>query len=163
MDILDGGGSFRYCAGMARRLRCSDAGCVYPGLNRAVRRATLYDHSADYSAFEKVIRQAWARTQMRLVSFALMANHWHLVVWPSRDGPLSEWAQWVTVGPRWLTATHVRGSHAHHPSEGTGPVDQGRFKSFPIQENDRRSTDCRCAERNPATGDLSKPGRELAF
>ena len=56
-------------------MRCSDAGYAYHVLKRAVGRATLFDHSADYSAFEKVIRQAWERTEMRLVRFALLANH----------------------------------------------------------------------------------------
>lgn len=119
----------------------------YHVLNRAVGRATLFEKSADYAAFEKVIRQAWERTEMRLVSFALMPNHWHLVVWPSRDGQLSEWAQWLTV-------THLRRWHAHHHTEGTGPIYQGRFKSFPIQEDDHYLTVCRYAERNPLRANL---------
>ena len=127
---------------MARRTRCSDAGYVYHVLNRAVGRATLFEKPADYAAFEKVLREAWERTGMRLVSFAVMPNHWHLVVWPDRDGQLSEWAQWLTV-------THVRRWHAHHHTEGTGPIYQGRFKSFPIQEDEHYFTVCRYAERNP--------------
>ena len=34
---------------------------------------------------------------MRLLSYALMPNHWHLVVWPRHDGELSTYAQWLTV------------------------------------------------------------------
>ena len=147
LDIVDGRGSFRYGAGITRPMRRSAAEFVYHLLNRAVGRATLFDHSADDAEFEKVIHQAWQRTQMRLVSVALMANHWHLVVWPSRDGPLGEWAPW-------LTATHLRRLHGHHPSERTGPIYQGRFKSFPIQENDHRVTLCRYAERNPPRANL---------
>ena len=84
---------------------------------------------------------------MRLVSNVLMPNHWHLVVWPSSNGQLSQWAQWLTV-------THVRRWHSHHHTEGTGPVYQGRFKSFPIQENDHYFTVCRYAERNPLRANL---------
>jgi len=40
-----------------------------------------------------VLRQAWERTGMRLVSYIAMPNHWHLVAWPEHDGQLSEWAQ----------------------------------------------------------------------
>jgi putative transposase len=122
-------------------MRCSDAGYVYHVLNRAVGRTTLFDKAADYAAFEKVLRQAWERTKMRLVSYLVMPNHWHLVVWPERDGQLSEWAQWLTV-------THVRRWHAHHESGGTGPIYQGRFKSFPVQENEHYFTVCRYVERN---------------
>ena len=64
------------------------------------------------------------------------------MVWPRKDGELSTWAQWLTV-------THVRRWHAHHHSAGTGPVYQGRFKSFPVQEDDHYFTVCRYVERNP--------------
>ena len=105
---------------MARRMRCSDAGYVYHVLNRAVGRSTLFDKPPDYAAFEKVLRQAWERSGMRLVSNLVMPNHWHLVVWPDRDGQLSEWAQWLTV-------THVRRWHTHHHTEGTGRWATGRL------------------------------------
>jgi putative transposase len=120
---------------------------VYHVLNRAVGRATLFDKPADYAAFEKVIREAWQRTGMRLLSYLMMPNHWHLVAWPSRDGQLSEWAQWLTV-------THVRRWHAHHHTVGTGPVYQGRFKSFPIQEGEHYFTVCRYVERNALRANL---------
>ncbi|HEV3445017.1 MAG TPA: hypothetical protein VG099_10265 [Gemmataceae bacterium] len=63
---------------MARRTRCSDAGYVYHVLNRAVGRATLFGKPADYAAFEKVLCQAWERTAMRLLSYVVLPNHWHL-------------------------------------------------------------------------------------
>ena len=61
--------------------------------------------------------------------------------------PLSIYAQWLTV-------THVRRWHAHHHTGGTGPVYQGRFKSFPIQEDDHFLTVCRYVERNPLRAHL---------
>jgi len=132
---------------MARRTRCSDAGYVYHVLNRAVGRATLFDKTADYAAFEKVLRQAWEHSAMRLLAYVAMPNHWHLVVWPQHDGALSTYAQWLTV-------THVRRWHAHHHTEGTGPVYQGRFKSFPVQEDDHFLTLCRYVERNALRANL---------
>jgi putative transposase len=132
---------------MARRIRCSDAGYVYHVLNRAVGRTTLFRKPADYAAFEKVLRQAWERTGMRLLSYLIMPNHWHLVVWPQCDGDLSVYAQWLTV-------THVRRWHAHHHTGGTGPIYQGRFKSFPIQEDDHFYTVCRYVERNALRANL---------
>ena len=138
---------------MARCTRCSDAGYVYHVLNRAVGRATLFEDSSDYTAFEKVLRQAWERTGMRLVSYIAMPNHWHLVAWPERDGQLSEWAQWLTV-------THVRRWHAHHQTGGTGPIYQGRFKSFPVQKNDHYSTVCRYVERNALRANLAASAEE---
>jgi putative transposase len=65
---------------MARRMRCPDAGYVYHVLNRAVGRATLFNKSADYVAIEKTLRQAGERFELRLLSFLIMPNHWHLVL-----------------------------------------------------------------------------------
>ena len=107
----------------------------------------MFAKPGDYAAFEKVLRQAWERTAMRLISYVAMPNHWHLVVWPEEDGQLSTWAQWLTV-------THVRRWHAHYHSGGTGPLYQGRFKSFPVQQNQHYFTWCRSVERNPQRAQL---------
>ena len=134
-------------ARMVRRLRCADGGYVYHVLNRAVGRATLFDKARDYAAFEKVLRQGWERFGMRLLSFLLMPNHWHLVVWPSADGTLSTYLQWLTV-------THVRRWHAHYHTGGTGPIYQGRFRSFPVQDGDHFLAVCRYVERNALRANL---------
>jgi putative transposase len=132
---------------MARRTRCADAGYVYQVLNRAVGRQTLFRKTADYTAFETILRQAWERMGMRLLSYAIMPNHWRLVVWPQEDGALSTCLQWLTV-------THVHRWHAHHHSAGTGPIYQGRFKSFPIQEDEHFLSVARYVERNPLRANL---------
>ena len=114
---------------MPRRLRCASGGFVYHVLDRAVGRATLFDKATDYLAFEKVLREARDWLPVPLLAYCIMPNHWHLVLWPRRDGDLSEYL-------RWLTVTHTQRWHANHHSSGTGPLYQGRFKSFPIQEDE---------------------------
>jgi putative transposase len=128
-------------------MRCADSGYVYHVLNRAVGRATLFAKPADYAAFEKILRQGWERFNLPLLSYLVMPNHWHLVVWPQHDGALSAYLQWLTV-------THVRRWHAHHHSAGSGPLYQGRFKSFPIQEDQHLLTVCRYVERNALRANL---------
>jgi putative transposase len=76
-----------------------------------------------------------------------MPNHWHLVVWPRKDGQLSTFM-------RLLTVTHVRRCHAHRDTAGTGPIYQGRFKSFPVQEDRHFLIVCRYVERNPVRANL---------
>jgi putative transposase len=49
---------------------------------------------------------------------------------------------------RWLTVTHAKRWHAHYHSSGSGALYQGRFKSFPIEEDDHFLTVCRYVERN---------------
>jgi putative transposase len=73
----------------------------------------LFDNDPDYKAFERVLQQAVERTRMRLLAYCVMPNHWHLVLWPRKDGDLSRF-----VG--WLSLTHTARWHAHHHSAGTG-------------------------------------------
>src|SRR5580692_6316794 len=126
---------------MPRRLRGKTGGYVFHVLNRAVGRAMLFKKNGDYAAFEKVLQEGLEWQPMRVLAYCVMPNHWHLVVWPRHDGELSEF-----VG--WLTLTHTQRWHAYRQSTGSGPVYQGRFKSFPIQEDDHLYAASRYVERN---------------
>ena len=89
----------------------------------------------------------------RLTSISDNSATLESLVWPAADGALSEYAQWLTV-------THVRRWHAHHHSVGNGPIYQGRFKSFPVQEDDHLLTLCRYVERNPLRANLVERAEE---
>lgn len=132
---------------MPRRPRVATGGYVYHVLNRAVGRATLFESAADYGMFVDVLEQAMARSPMRLLAWCVMPNHWHLVLWPRRDDQLS-----TTM--RWLTVTHTQRWHAAHRTSGTGPLYQGRFKSFPVQDDAHLWQVCRYVERNPLRAKL---------
>ena len=56
---------------------------------------------------------------------------------------------------RWLTVTHTQRWHAHYHTAGTGPLYQGRFKSFPIEEDEHLLTVCRYVERNALRAKLA--------
>jgi putative transposase len=47
-----------------------------------------------------------------------------------------------------MTVTHTQRWHAHHHTAGTGPVYQGRFKSFPVQPDEHVLTVARYVERH---------------
>jgi len=126
---------------MGRPLRAAQAGYVYHVLNRANARMTIFESPGDYEAFEHVLEQAVERTATRLLAYCVLPNHWHLLVWPREDGELSRF-----VG--WLTLTHTQRWHAHRHSIGSGHVYQGRFKSFPVQEDGHFLTVARYVERN---------------
>jgi putative transposase len=127
---------------MGRPERVNAGGVVYHVLNRANARMTIFAKDGDYDAFQRTLCEAVARFKMRLLSYCVMPNHWHLVVWPRADGDLSRF-----VG--WLTLTHTQRWHAHRGSVGTGHVYQGRFRSFLVQDDDHLLTVCRYVERNP--------------
>ena len=132
---------------MPRRLRFAGGGYAYHVLNRAVGRARIFAKARDFEAFEEVIGEATRRLPMRVLAWCVLSNHWHFVLWPRGDGELSEFM-------RWLTVTHTQRWHAAHRTAGSGPLYQGRFKSFPIQGDDHLLTVLRYVERNPLRANL---------
>ncbi|GKS63024.1 transposase [Nitrospira sp.] len=126
---------------MPRRPRLAAGDLAYHVLNRRVGRLPLFETRADYSTFETTLAEAHAQTRIRITAYCLVPNHWHLLVWPRHDGELSEVLRWITV-------THTQRWHAHHHTAGTGPVYQGRFKSFPVQTDAHFLIVARYVERN---------------
>jgi putative transposase len=126
---------------MPRRLRQATGGLAYHVLNRAVGRRRLFNRDEDYDAFERVLGEAWERLGTRICSYCVMPNNFHMVLWPRKDAELSEFM-------RWLTVTHTQRCHAHRRTSGEGPLYQGRFKSFPIEQDPHFLRACRYVERN---------------
>ena len=134
---------------MPRQARAAPGGFVYHALNRAVARLPLFQKGGDFQAFERVLLEALERHPIRLLAYCIMPNHWHFVLWPEHD-------QQLTAFLRWLTHTHTQRWHAHYHSAGTGHLYQGRFKAFPIQEDDHLHTVLRYVERNALRAGLVK-------
>ena len=126
---------------MPHRPRFATGGLAYHVLNRRVARMPLFENAGDYAAFEHVLQETFDRTGIRIAAYCLMPNHWHLLLWPRQDGDLSE-------AMRWLTVTHTQRWHAHRGTSGTGPVYQGRYKSFPVQTDEHFLIVARYVERN---------------
>jgi putative transposase len=132
---------------MPRPRRAAEGGLIYHALNRANARLTIFETDEDYAAFMRVLAQAVARLDPRLLAYCVMPNHFHFLLWPRADGDLSHFM-------RWLTVTHTQRWHAHHRTAGTGHVYQGRFKSFPVQSDEHFLTVCRYVERNALRANL---------
>jgi putative transposase len=132
---------------MPRAARQCPGGYVYHVWNRAAGRLRLFKKDSDYLAFERVLIEAHQRFPLRLLSWCLMSNHWHFVVWPNREGQ-------VTAFFRWLTHTHAMRSITFRRVIGMGPLYQGRFKSLPVQEDGHLLTLLRYVQRNPVRGKL---------
>lgn len=130
---------------MSRTARASKGGICYHVINRGNARATVYHDASDYSFFVNLMGRACDRIPMRMLSYCLMPNHFHLVLWPFNDGDLSRWMQW-------LLTCHVR--HYHSRRGTSGRIWQGRFKGFPIQQDRHLLTVCRYVERNPLRAGL---------
>lgn len=135
---------------MPRPKRSAPGGFCYHVISRGNSRQTVFHKDEDYAAFLRLFDAAHERCPMRVLAYCLMPNHFHLVLWPREDGDLSRWMQW-------LLTTHVRRYHEHYQT--SGHVWQGRFKAFPIQEDEHLLTVLRYAERNPERAGLIKRGK----
>ena len=132
---------------MPRTRRHAPGRIVYHVLNRGNAQDRIFEDDGDFLSFEKVLAQAHDRVDTRLLSYCIMPNHWHLVLWPRRDGDL-------TAFMYWLTLTHTTRWHAHRHSVGTGHLYQGRYKSFPVETDDHYLAVCRYVERNALRANL---------
>jgi len=130
---------------MPRTARASVGGLCYHVINRGNARAEIFRKPEDYAAFLTLLRDATERVPVRVLAYCLMPTHFHLALWPRRDRDLSRFLHWL------LTA-HVRRYHQHYQS--SGHVWQGRFKAFPIQQDDHLLTVLRYIERNPLRAGL---------
>jgi putative transposase len=139
---------------MPRTARASQANYSFHALNRGNGRAAVFHTPDDYEAFVALLAAACGKVPMRVLAYCLMPNHFHLVLWPTGDGDLSRWVQWL------LTA-HVRRCHRRYGT--SGHVWQGRFKAFPIQEDDHLLAALRYVERNPLRAGLVARAEDWAW
>jgi putative transposase len=132
---------------MSRQARVAPGGMVYHVLNRSAGRFRMFRGERDFEAFQRVMIEAHRRVPLRVCAYCVLPNHWHFVPWPERDGQLTEFF-------RWLSHTHAMRWRVSHGTVGYGHLYQGRFKSFPIEEDASMLTVGRYVERNALTAGL---------
>ena len=132
---------------MSRPKRITLGGYVYHVLNRANGRLRIFKKEGDFLAFEQIIAEGLERFDMRICGYCIMSTHWHLLLWPKKDGDLSTFMRWITL-------THTQRYHAAHGTTGIGHLYQGRYKSFPVQDEPYYLTVMRYIESNPVRADI---------
>ena len=132
---------------MPQTARVAPGGMVFHVLNRGVARMQLFEKAADYQAFEQVLQDTLDQSPMRICAYAVMPNHWHLLLWPECDGELAAFMQRLTI-------THVRRWQEHRGYAGLGHVYQGRYKSFPVESDEHFWVVARYVERNALRANL---------
>jgi putative transposase len=137
-----------------RTIRASQGNLCYHVLNRGNGRAVVFHKEEDYSAFLDAMVESSIRLPMRIVAYCLMPNHFHLVLRPHGDGDLSRWMHW-------LMTTHVRRylRHYHH----SGHVWQGRFKAFPVLDDEHLGVVVRYVERNALRAGLADRAEDWSW
>ncbi|MDO8451699.1 MAG: transposase [bacterium] len=134
---------------MGRAPRVDVGGEVYHIINRANGRQTIFHKKEDYLHFEQLLTEANELNSMRILAYALMPNHWHLVLHPRHDGDLSVFMQWLTL-------THTQQYHSRTKTIGYGHLYQGRYKSFLVEKDNYLLQLIRYVERNAFRAKLVK-------
>ena len=132
---------------MPRMNRVAVGDVVYHVLNRANGRVQIFHTDKDYKHFESLLLEGVALIGMRILSYCIMPNHWHLVLYPQKDTDMSEFMRWVTT-------THVRQRRTATKTVGEGHLYQGSYKSFPIETDEHLNTVIRYVEQNPLRAKL---------
>lgn len=141
---------------MPRQKRFDEAGVIYHALNRGNDRNEIFQKNSDYHAFERILHEGLQKYALELYSYTLMPNHWHFVLRPTADGEMGRFL-------RWVSATHTLRYHGHYHRHGYGHLYQGRFKSFPIQDDAHFYVVCRYVERNPLRANMVSSAKDWRY
>jgi putative transposase len=120
---------------------------IFHVLNRGVGRMRLFRKDGDFEAFERAVERTLQTRPMRILSYCLLPNHWHFVLWPKRDGDLGAFMQKLSI-------THARNWQVHQHRVGYGHLYQGRYKSFPVEGDEHFYQVARYVERNALRANL---------
>jgi putative transposase len=132
---------------MARASRVDIGGQIYHVINRAVGRLQIFNTDEDYLTFLNILREAGTTSTVEVLAYCCMPNHWHLVLRTNEDGDLGKYMHW-------LTNAYTRFVHTKTQTVGTGPLYQGRYKSFLVDEDIHLKTVIKYVERNAARAKL---------
>jgi putative transposase len=114
---------------------------VFHAWNRGNAGGELFTTDKDYQAFEYILTEAKMLTNMRILGYCIMPNHWHLVLYPRENGDLARFFQWLTL-------THTQRWHAVRNSAGQGHIYQGHYKSNVCESDEHFLRLVRYVERN---------------
>jgi putative transposase len=132
---------------MPRHRRYFPDGVPQHIVNRGNQRAQIFRSDSDYLGFIAALADAAEKTVVRLLSFCLMPNHWHLVLWPYRGDEISRYMQLAMN-------SHLRDVVPRHGTTGLGHIYQGHFKNHAILNEMHFLNVCRYVEANAFTAGL---------
>ena len=127
---------------MPRNPCAGTAGHLFHVTNHAIEGQLLCRNFGEFLALERLLARALKAVPIRLLSFCLMSNHWHLLLWPEADDDTRNFV-------RWLSMTHARNLRAWRGSSGGGAVYKGRYDASAVEAPAYFYTVVRYIERNP--------------
>jgi putative transposase len=131
---------------MPRQARVVIPGTPHHITQRGNRRQTTFFCEADYRTYLRLAARAFRESEVEVWAYCLMPNHVHMIATPARPENLAQA----------VAATHVRYTRHINSREGwTGYLWQGRFASFPMDEDHLRQC-VRYVGLNPVRAGLTK-------
>jgi putative transposase len=130
---------------MPRALRIIGDNMFYHVLNRGNSKRVVFFNEWDYKAFIELLRKSKEKYSVEILAYCLMPNHFHIVCMPKIGEELSKWMHQIENA-------FVKRHHMYYQT--TGLVWQGRFKDFPVQNDEHFLTLIRYVERNPVRAHL---------
>ena len=131
-------------------------GHIYHVLNRSAGKRPLFNNDGEFEAFERIMIEAHQRHPLPILAYCLLPRHWQFVVWPGKDGQLSDYF-------RWLAHTHAMRRKRSRRKAGSGRLYQSRYKSFLIQRDENLLIVLRCVERSSVTAGLVEKAQLWRF
>lgn len=110
-------------APMARPLRIEFPGAVYHVMARGNQGQKICADDRDREMWLATLVQAWQRTGWRIHAWALMGNHYHLLLETPEPNLVS--------GMKWLQGTYTQRYNARHRKRGH--LFQGRYRAVPVE------------------------------
>ncbi len=124
---------------MTRPLRIQYPGAVYHVTNRGNEQKDIFKDDVDRAQFLEILAKSIETYDIRLHSFVMMSNHFHLLV----ETPLGNLGDFM----RHFNITYT--SHFNRRHQRTGHLYQGRYKSLLIDQDNYFSKVSRYIHLNP--------------
>jgi putative transposase len=127
--------------------RIAPDGFVHHVVNRGDHRETIFHSQSDFRGFLALVTEATRRVPMRILSYCVMRNHFHLVLWPYEGKDLSAYMQW-------LMNAQIHRYLSHYPPASPGHIYQGRYKNSLVQSDMSLLRVMRYVEANPVAAGI---------
>jgi putative transposase len=124
------------------------AGTTFHVVNRATHRQLLCRDFGEYLSFARILAWALRRSSVDLFAFAVMPNHFHLLVRPVGEKDLATFMHRFQM-------THALKLRQWRGTQGRGAVYQGRYRASRVHNESYFYRAVRYVERNPVRARLT--------
>jgi len=130
---------------MPRAPRIIGDNIFYHVLNRGNSKRVVFFNEWDYRAFLELLKESKKNFPVDILAYCLMPNHFHIVCMPRIGEEMSKWMHCIENA-------FVKRHHKYNQTNGL--LWQGRFRHFPVQNDDHFIRLIRYVERNPVRANL---------